>query len=108
MSQAPSNVCIATLGGQPQVVTLALDTLFAQGICISEVIVVHLSTQNPRYQAALTRLAQEFAGECYAGRPCRYRLQPVQLGSQIVDDLAGEFATDAALNTFHTLIQRLK
>src|ERR671939_35812 len=103
MNQVPSNVCIATLGGQPQVVTLALDALFAQGVCISEDIIVHLSTQNPRYQAALARLAQEFAGESYAGRPCRYRLQPVQLGPQVVDDLATEFATDAALNTFHTL-----
>lgn len=108
MSQTPHHVCIATLGGQPQVITLALDLLFAQGICISEVIVVHLSTQNPRYQAALSRLAQEFAGERYAGHPCRYRPHAIQLGAQVIDDLATDMATDATLNTFHLLIQRLK
>lgn len=108
MSRAPSQVCVATLGGQPQVITLALDALFARGICISEVIVVHLSTQNPRYQAALACLAREFAGERYAGRPCRYRTLPILLGAEPIVDLASEAATDAALNAFHTLIRQLK
>lgn len=108
MSGEPSHICIATVGGQPQVVTLALDALNAQGVYISEVIAVHLSGRNPRYQAALARLAREFAGERYGGRPCRYRPQPIMLGTAVIDDLSSEAATDAALNTFHLLIQRLK
>ena len=108
MNPLPTSVCIATLGGQPQVVTLALDVLLARGEPIGELIVVHLSEQNPRYRAALALLAREFAGDRYQGRPCRYRPQAVTLGGAPLDDLASEAATGAALNTFSRLIQRLK
>ena len=39
---------IATLGGQPQVVTLALDALLAQNIVFDEIIVLYLSSENKR------------------------------------------------------------
>lgn len=102
------STCIATLGGQPQVVTLALDALLARGERIGELIVVHLSEQNPRYRAALAQLAREFAGDRYHGQTCRYRPQAVTLGGVPVEDLYGEAATGAALNTFSRLIQRIK
>src|SRR5437773_11405225 len=105
MSQTPSTVCIATLGGQPQVITLALDALLARGAPIGEVIVVHLSSRQPRYRDALESLQHEFAGDRYAGRPCRYRPLPVSIGTKVVDDLKDEDATDAVFNTFHLLIQ---
>lgn len=108
MQPAPASVCLATLGSQPQVVTLALDRLLAQGANIVEVIVVHLSLQNQRYRTALECLTREFAGECYAGRRCHYRPFPIQIGSQAIDDLDNDMATDAVLNDFHRLIQMLK
>lgn len=108
MSQVSHHICIATLGGQPQVVTLALDNLLKQGFPIGEVIVVHLSLQNPRYRAALNCLHQEFANDHYAGHPCRYRPVPIQLGTQAVADLDSEAAIDAVLNAFQRLIQQLK
>jgi CRISPR-associated protein Csx14 len=108
MSANPTSVCIATLGGQPQVVTLALDALLAHGEAVGEVIVVHLSERNPRYRAALAALAGEFAGDRYNGRPCRYRPLAVTQGNAPIDDLASESATGAALNTFSRLIQQLK
>lgn len=108
MSTPITSVCIATLGGQPQVVTLALDALMGRGEPIGEVVVVHLSERNPRYRAALAALASEFAGDRYHGRPCRYRPLAVTQGHVPIEDLASEAATGAALNTFSRLIQQLK
>jgi CRISPR-associated protein Csx14 len=103
-----THICVATLGGQPQVVTLALDQLLEQGYPIDEVFVIHLAPRNPRYRAALDQLAGEFAGGCYAGRPCRYQPRPVRLGAQLIDDLHGDTETDAAIAMFNRLIQELK
>lgn len=103
-----THICVATLGGQPQVVTLALDALLARGVPIREVIVVHLSDQTPRYRAARARVMQEFAGERYGGHDCRYRPVPVRLGSADVDDLHDDQFADAAQETFLHLFQRLK
>ena len=50
-------VLIATLGTEPQVVTLALDLLQAKRYSVAEVIVVH--TSGEVVQSALMRLAQE-------------------------------------------------
>jgi len=108
MSGTRTHICVATLGGQPQVVTLALDALLAHGYTINEVFVIHLSPRNPRYRAALERLASEFAGGCYAGRPCRYQPRPIRLGAQLIDDLHGDEETDAAIAMFNRLIQELK
>lgn len=47
---------IVTLGGQPQVITFALDALLAQGEAISDVYVLHLSFANPRTRQAWQRL----------------------------------------------------
>jgi CRISPR-associated protein Csx14 len=103
-----THICVATLGGQPQVVTLALDALLARGVPIREVVVVHLSDQNPRYRAARACVAREFAGERYAGREMRFRQVPVLLGGSEVDDLHDDQFADAALDTFQRLFQRLK
>ena len=43
-----ASVLIATLGGQPQVVTFALDALLAQNEEITAVYVIHLSLDNLR------------------------------------------------------------
>lgn len=108
MSGDRPHICVATLGAQPQVVTLALDALLDHGFPISEVFVIHLSTRNPRNRVALDRLAVEFTGGAYAGRPCRYQPRPVRLGAQLIDDLHGDAETDAAIAMFNRLIQELK
>lgn len=108
MSLGPVNICVATLGGQPQVITLALDLLLARGIPIDEVIVVHLATSNPRYRHALQCLNHAFADEQYAGHPCAFRPLPVQLRAHTLLDLDSEQAVDAVQTTFRTLFQRLK
>jgi hypothetical protein len=76
MPQAVQRVTLlATLGGQPQVVTFALDLLLARGIPIRDVLVVHLADPSPRLRRARERLAAEFVGDRYAGYPCRQQVQ---------------------------------
>ena len=99
---------VATLGGQPQVITLALDALLDQGYPIGELIVIHLSEHNPRYQAALAQLGAVFAEGVYRERPVRYRPHPVLLAGHPIGDIHSEAATDAVLNTCHQLLQQLK
>jgi len=101
-------VFIATLGGQPQVVTLALDRLLARGEPIDEAIVVHLSLADPRYRQALRCVADAFADEHYAGRHIRYRPLAVRAGALDVEDLRGERAVGSALDAFQVLIRQLK
>jgi CRISPR-associated protein Csx14 len=108
MDPTTPNICVATLGGQPQVITLALDLLRAQGMVMDEVIVVHLAPTTPRYGQALQRLYAEFADDQYAGQPCRFRPLPVQLRAQTIADLDNETAVNAVQTTFRRLFQQVK
>src|SRR6266571_2485307 len=55
---------VATLGGQPQIVTFTLDLLLRRGISIYEVIIVHPAS-SPSIQQSLARLNAEFVGDRY-------------------------------------------
>ncbi|GEM_PF-177978 len=101
-------ILLATLGGQPQIVTFALDGLLARGSPIQEVIVVHPAATDHRLNAALDHLAAEFAGQRYAGRPCRFHTVMLAGPDGPLNDLPDEDSAEDALNTIHTLIRRLK
>ena len=91
-------VLIATLGTEPQVVTLALDLLQAKGYPIAEVIVVH--TVGEVVQPALARLAEEFA------RPGAgvYRPVPVEGQDGPIEDIVTEADTAALLRTLYRVV----
>jgi CRISPR-associated protein Csx14 len=91
-------VLVATLGTEPQVITLALDVLRAKGYPIAEVIVVH--TVGEAVQPALTRLAQEFP------RPgaSSYRPIPVRGQSGPIEDIVTEADTAALLRTLYQVV----
>jgi CRISPR-associated protein Csx14 len=101
-------VLIATLGGQPQVVTFALDALLARGETIREVLVVFPSPKDGRLHRSLTRLAAEFPGDMYQDRPCRLRTIPLKSPQGRVEDLRSESDADAAWLTIHNLFGALK
>jgi CRISPR-associated protein Csx14 len=88
-------VLIATLGSEPQVVTLVLDLLRAKGYPVAEVIVVH--TLGEAVQAALRRLAGEFT----ALGTCTYRPVAVENNSWPVADILTEADTAALLRTLY-------
>ncbi len=77
MSSSPSLVepttVVITLGGQAQVVTLALDGLLAAGETFAAVLVLHFSPTQPRVKHALRQLGAEFTGGQYRGQPLHYR-----------------------------------
>lgn len=99
---------IATLGGQPQVITFALDALLAQGETISEVYILHLSLANPRTRQAWQRLQAEFVDDYYASRRCRLRHVPITRNGAELDDIRSEADASAAFAVIRDLIVELK
>jgi CRISPR-associated protein Csx14 len=91
-------VLIATLGSEPQVVTLVLDLLQEKGYPITEVIVVH--TVGQAVQPALARLAEEFARLTHY----RYRPTPVESESWPIADILTEADTAGVLRTLYRLV----
>lgn len=108
MLDAVQPTVVATLGGQPQVVTFALDALAARGEQFGEVIVVHLSLAVPRYRAALECLAAEFPNDTYGGHACRFRPIPVRRGEARLAALREDADANAAWQTLYALIAALK
>ncbi|MGC8781982.1 MAG: CRISPR-associated ring nuclease [Anaerolineae bacterium] len=99
-------VLVATLGGQPQVVTFGLDLLLARGTPIDEVVVVSLAAA--RYRQALRRLAEAFPGDRYGERPIHLRAVPVTRQGRPLDDVCDTTDADAVWRTMHELIATLK
>src|SRR5260370_779929 len=93
---------LATLGGQPQVVTFTLDLLLQRSIPVSEVILVHPEASHPRLQHSLDCLNAEFVGDRYqvSGQTIHLRSHVLRLDDEVSDD--------GALNTIHHLIRSLK
>ncbi|MGC9397396.1 MAG: CRISPR-associated ring nuclease [Anaerolineae bacterium] len=79
LNSTESASALITMGGQAQVVTFALDALLAQGEMLASIVVLHLSTENPRVRRALAQLSAEFAGERYRGHPMTLRHVPLQI-----------------------------
>jgi len=101
---------VTTMGGQAQVVTFALDWLLAQGEAIHEVIVLHLSPEDPRVQKALDQLAAEFPGDryAYANRPMHFRKTPICDRNNPLCDIRDEAAAEATWQTVYQVIAELK
>jgi len=91
-------VLVATLGTEPQVITLALDVLRAKGYPITQVIVVH--TVGEAVQPALTRLGQEF----FHLGASSYRPIPVVGQSGPIEDIVTEADTAALLRTLYQVV----
>jgi CRISPR-associated Csx14 family protein len=95
-------VLVATLGIQPQVVTLAVNLLAEdEGIEVDEVYVVHTAAER-RVGEALERLRAEFPdGRAYRGRRCLYCPRPIFTpDGRPVRDIRTE---EDAHSTFHTI-----
>lgn len=101
---------VTTMGGQAQVVTFALDWFLAQGEAIGEVVVLHLSPDDPRVGKALAQLAAEFAGDRYAhaGQPLRFRHVSVIDGRGPLLDIRDEAAAEATWQAVYGTIADLK
>src|ERR1700693_3449524 len=104
--QGYKHTLVATLGGQPQVVTFTLDLLLRRGIPIYEVIVVHPAS-SPHLQRSLERLNAEFIGDRYSfeGKNLTIHLRPQVLRryDTIIEDIVDETTASGALDTIGEL-----
>src|SRR5436305_12647264 len=100
----PIHTLLATLGGQPQVITFTLDLLLARGIPIREVVVVHPATYD-RLQDSIARLAAEFPNERYrqTGQRIRFRRHVLQLYNRPIHDITNNQSTNEAINAMDEL-----
>jgi CRISPR-associated protein Csx14 len=105
----PIHTLLATLGGQPQVITFTLDLLLARGIPIREVIVVHPATYD-RLQDSIACLNAEFPGDRYkqTGQLIRFRRHVLQQYNRPIHDITDNQSASEALNAMDELIHSLK
>lgn len=108
----PTYTLLATLGGQPQVVTFTLDLLLQRGSHISEVIVVHPAPFDPHLQHSLRCLNAEFANNCYQfnGQSfrCHFYSHILQHHDQPLGDIVDSLCADGVVDTIYSLIRSLK
>jgi CRISPR-associated protein Csx14 len=102
---------VATLGGEPQIVTFTLDLLLQRGIPIYEVIVIHPAA-SPRIQQSLARLNAEFVGDRYTFQGCsriiHFRQQVLSHYESTINDIIDEATAGGTLDTIGELIRSLK
>jgi CRISPR-associated protein Csx14 len=106
------HILIATLGGQPQVVTFTLDFLLQRGFPISAVVVLHPEASEPRLQHALACLNAEFASDYYHVKvpegKIRFRSYTLEQNGRTIDDITNDADADGTLEAIHGLISNLK
>jgi len=95
---------VATLGVEPQVVTIALDRLLLEGFPIDEVVVVY--TSNSRVEAAWNVLDAEFGAGVYPG--LRLRGAPVLAGEGPVEDFRHSGHLRALLGTLYREVRAVR
>jgi len=99
---------IATIGGQPQVVTFTLDALLARGIPITQLTLIHFASNEPRSQRAIQRVIAEFDGHQYKNRSIRLTRVPIDSQSVSLDDIRDEADAHVAWEAINQLIIDLK
>lgn len=99
-------VLVATLGTQPQVVTLAVDLLEDdETIVVDEVYVIHTEDRD-RIGEALKQLRAEFRHSRYRGRRCLFKPVPILTPEdRPVRDIRSE---EDARSTFRTIFRTVK
>ncbi len=108
MAEDKPATMICTLGGQPQVVTFALDALLARGVPVAELIVLHFSPENERIQRSLAKLAGEVGSGWYGKRPLRYRPHAIHANGHWLTDIYDETDVNTAWEAITQLVSELK
>ncbi|AEH51227.1 CRISPR-associated protein Csx14 [Pseudothermotoga thermarum] len=97
-----SSVLIATLGTEPQVVTITLDKLLEQKYLVEKVVVIYTSDNN--VSNGLATLKQEFSqNENYSN--ITLTCEPVQHNNVILSDFTSEEALNALFRTIYKVVR---
>ncbi len=108
MPEVKQAVLIATLGTEPQVVTLALDALLTGQDILTRVIVVHTDERDPIIHKALAVLQQEFLGSRYYGDRLLYIPHALVSPKGPLSDITTPEEIDAAFEQMYTLLRQHK
>jgi CRISPR-associated Csx14 family protein len=110
-----THTMLATLGGQPQVVTFTLDLLLRNHFPIREVFVIHPKATDPRIQNALDCLKSQFVDNFYhidgiddRTIECRFSSRVLRLDSTPLEDIVDEASANGAHQTIYGFIRELK
>jgi len=101
-------VLIATLGAEPQVVTLALDALLAAQEPISRVIVVHTAANRPPVEASLRGLRSEFVDRGYYNNLILFIPHTLADSAGPLADVTTPAEIEAAFQSVYTLLRHYK
>lgn len=104
MKNKSQEVLIATVGLEPQVVTLTLDLLFSKSFQIKEVILIY--TSHPMVLSGVQKIKKEFDSGFYKG----VKLSKVLItqGNEGFEDFRTTDDVNSMLNTMYTLIRKYK
>lgn len=102
------SIFLATLGAEPQVVSLALDALLAQNVPITRVEVIHTVPQYEPIRSSLQRLQHEFVANNYYGE--RLIFVPHLLAGETgpLTDVTTPAEMDTAFQVIYTLLRQHK
>lgn len=103
-TKAGSEIMLATLGVEPQVITITLDALLMSKRPIREVAVIY--TDHPGIKDALCTLKQEFEAEAYPH--ISFRPVPVTNSQGNVKDFQTEEDLHSLLRTLYTEIRQAR
>lgn len=99
-----AGILVATLGVEPQVVTITLDLLLSGGWMISEAVVIY--TKTPRVREALRVIEEEFQRAAYPG--IRLKAVPVASAEGMVGDFCTGEELQDLLRTLYVEIRRAR
>lgn len=109
---AYDSTLVASVGGQPQIVTLTLDLLLRQAIPIDEVVVLHPASTNPRVRHTLGCLREEFAHQQYIcdgqTTSCRLDLLALRHDGEALSDVTDTSGAYATRDAVHHVPRQLK
>ncbi len=101
-------VLVATIGVEPQVVTLTLDALLAKGYRITSVYIVHPNPQHHQIDAALKRLQQERSFYARQKPPVRFQFVKISENDHYPTDFVTEADVGLLLRVLYRTVADLK
>lgn len=97
---------LATLGSEPQVVTIALQTLLEQGIPVETTIVIHTSESSPAIGRALDDVRRAFASPPFEN--VRLEFHAITQNGIPLRDIATQDEAQATFGDLYRLVKELK
>lgn len=101
-------IFVATLGAEPQVVTLALDALLAEHEAISRAVVVHTAADRPPLNESLQILQAEFVERGHYSNQLLFLPHVLANAEGPLADVVTPIEIEAAFQSLYTLFRQYK